>query len=213
MKGGDSVDRHANQSYFIDIRTDYFDGDGNSYRPDIIFDETENMHITMFDTTNPIGTHTYSEHGKILFIVNGTAIEKTDKIIVYSKILDKASANITNAEIWFGIVGGERLATIQVNITDQLNGTAKTEIPIDAIKKLKIQQAGRDVHISVVWYGNINNMITGARVELYDIEKVDTNNIANIMLAISGIVIIIGAFTATPWINPSRRFGGRRWRR
>ena len=124
--------------------------------------------------------------------------------------MDPATLDLNTAKVKiFLVLDSDRLYEEYVNTTDAVNNTVSREIVLDAIKRLKIESASVDPYVVVgVQSGSdsneLDNAIIGARLDIYDTKKVDGNLISNSMLAIGGFVMMLGAFAATPWWNPTR---------
>ncbi len=207
----------ANSTYFINEVAQFNDNETQQkYKVDIIFDKGNNLDLFMGDTSGTVlESYTGADDWLLAWIyLNKTSIiENADKIAVSVKILDPATADLSNRQITIGLlIGSEYLYKQTFNATDAINRTLTAEITLDAIKILKLSSADTNPYVFIqLPADDLDNVILGYRVDLYNTKKVDSNLICNSMLAIGGFVMMLGAFAATPFWNPTHE--GSRTRR
>jgi len=204
----------ANSTYFIGEDVEFLDNQtGNWYRIDTVYDSSSDMSVGMLDTNTVISSGKGITDAFVAWIVlNKTAIlNRVDKIVVLF-IEDTGGHSLDGVHVYVYLQDwkwGEdyKFCIGDYNATEAYNKTLKVIIPIDAIKRLKIQSSADNPTVMILLKNpsklhDLNNMIVGYRVELYDVKKVNATAASNIMLATSGILGWLGALAATPYWNP-----------
>jgi hypothetical protein len=212
------VSTDSNSTYFINKQATHGDADetGNYYWLDVVLDEENNLDLVMADKINVGGTAGGSDF-HFWVDLNKTNLDNVDLIKVIVKIFETGDMNITNTKVVVQLYAGTEIISEKTEELEGINETLSFEIPIDAVKRLKLDSAdSASVHVWLLPRSGTNdfdNAVVGFRVELYDTKKVDSGLISNAMLAVSGFVMIIGAFAATPFWNPTRsEIFGRQYR-
>ncbi|MFA4719896.1 hypothetical protein [Pyrococcus kukulkanii] len=200
----------ANSTYFENEKAYFVDADtATIYALDIVHDDASDLDLVMATKDTALSSTT-GTNDKVDYYAyfNETALENVDKIVLVTKIEDVASLDATNAHFVVRLYAdtGSLVAEYKYNATDAVNNTLIAEINIDAIKRLKLQQGANPfLYVSLAADDNateLDNIVIGYRVELYDVKKVNATAASNIMLAVSGVLGWLGALAATPYWNP-----------
>lgn len=207
----------ANSTYFTDIYARFFDNETKTiYLTDVVVDSDLDMQVSMADKSSTYGSgEENSDWFAMYYMLNVSAFnENVDKVVILASIQDAAALDVDNARVILRIKYEDADATWHTlqaeyyNATALVNSTVRHEITIDAIKRLKLQNAQAirvDVTLAAkdgAYINSADNVILASKVELYDVKKVNATAASNIMLAVSGILGWLGALAATPYWNP-----------
>ena len=186
----------------------------------VVYDDSNNALITLLEPTSAANYTGATDFVVFRINLNKSALlnSDADKIIVTSKVLDKAQMNLSDIDVriieFAGNYGTDEIYEQTFNL-DQNKTTITAGIVLDPTKMLKLSSNDDTIsRINIEVYSNsadneLDSAIIGCNVEIDNVKKVDSNMICNAMLAVGGFVMTIGAFTATPFWNPTRR--RRKW--
>lgn len=208
----------ANSTYFVSEVVEFFDNQtGNIYSIDAVYDDSTDEDLVLLSTDTVKSTGDFpTDYTYVWVQMNKTALENVDKIVILLKVHDAASVELDKVNIKVQLQsykwGSDYFFDIGTyNLTDAYNSTLRVEIAIDAIKRLKISSSDTNPVLLVMLRSSstsnlvdLNNLVFGYKVELYDVKKVNASAISNTMLVTAGILSWIGAFAATPYWNPMK---------
>jgi len=205
----------ANSTYFTLERVWFGDNQtGNFYELDQVYDSDNDLDETLADASGTVAASMAyaSDIYDVWVSVNKTAFDNVDKIVVLFRILDTGGQDLNGTIVRISLQSGTNGKDYSYkigewNASDAVNSTLRVEIPIDAIKRLNIQSSSLDPTVYIFMSnpnggGNLDGVVIGYRVELYNVKKVNASSAANIMLVSSGILGWVGALAATPYWNP-----------
>ena len=134
------------------------------------------------------------------YVINKSALnENVDKIVVK---LDPNGINISKYDFKVVLIrpDGEWIRTYNFEY-DNKTGLYVVEIPVTPDIVLS---PGSTVRVSTEIKNLEQGKVFGERIEAYDVKGISAEKMTNILLGVSGVLLLLGGICATPYVNPTK---------